>query len=59
MIIYKITNIINNKIYIGKTEKSLNKRWSGHIAKSRKNIISVLHNAILKYGKENFKIERV
>jgi predicted GIY-YIG superfamily endonuclease len=29
-IIYKITNLVNNKIYIGETIRSLNKRWNEH-----------------------------
>lgn len=31
MIIYKITNQVNNKVYIGLTTETLNKRWSGHL----------------------------
>lgn len=33
MIIYKATNIINNKSYIGQTIKSLNVRISGELCK--------------------------
>lgn len=28
--IYKITNLINNKIYIGKTERTIQQRWAEH-----------------------------
>jgi len=53
-IIYKITNLINGKIYIGKTTRTIERRWSQHCyCKS----IDHIHNAIRKYGKENFKIE--
>ena len=31
--IYKITNNINNKIYIGQTKQSLNERWYKHCSK--------------------------
>lgn len=31
MIIYKITNQVNNKVYIGLTTETLSKRWSGHL----------------------------
>lgn len=48
MIIYKTTNMINNKIYIGKDSKN-NKNYYG----SGK----ILKLAIKKYGKENFKKE--
>lgn len=34
MIIYKITNKINNKIYIGLTTCSLEYRWSRHVTES-------------------------
>lgn len=58
-IVYKVTNLINNKIYIGKTFRGLKKRWSVHCAsfKNPKVKKSYLQNAINKYGKENFKIE--
>ncbi len=58
MIIYKITNKINGKIYIGQTVQPLTSRWSGHCNKSiSKN--GYLYNAIVKYGKENFTIEKI
>jgi hypothetical protein len=48
--IYKTTNLINGKIYIGKHETSdLNDTYMG----SGK----VLMNAIKKYGKDSFKKE--
>lgn len=52
--IYKITNLVNNKIYIGQTITGIDYRWKGHLYKDG---CKFLHNAILKYGKENFKIE--
>jgi len=54
MIIYKITNKINGKIYIGKTIKSLNTRLKEHYKTSKINCRSPFHKAIKKYGKENF-----
>ena len=55
MIIYKITNLINNKIYIGQTTQPLNCRWNDHCHSKRKN--NAITNAIRKYGKDNFSIE--
>lgn len=58
--IYKITNIINQKIYIGCTIKSIDERFQEH--KSRSKIAkykSKLYNSINKYGIENFTIELV
>lgn len=54
MIVYKITNKINNKTYIGQTIQELKSRWSKHCSR-RKN--SALSMAIHKYGKENFILE--
>ena len=58
MIIYKITNEINKKIYIGLTTCSLEYRWSRHITESKNiNNTKHLYKAMRKYGVENFKIE--
>lgn len=57
MFIYKITNKINNKSYIGQTTGSLKKRWNKHC--SEKSQCLILKNAIKKYGKENFIIEEI
>lgn len=58
MIIYKATNLINNKIYIGQTIRTLNARKSDHFYRAFKaNSEQVFHKALRKYGKENFKWE--
>lgn len=59
--IYKITNLINQKIYIGKTTTTIEKRWKEHWQDSIKSNISnrPLYKAFNKYGKENFKIEQL
>jgi group I intron endonuclease len=57
MVIYKVTNKINGKIYIGQTIKKLKSRWLAHINKSNSSKTSVFHAAIRKYKKENFTIE--
>tara|TARA_B100000902_G_scaffold392817_1_gene445842 strand:- start:46 stop:1065 length:1020 start_codon:yes stop_codon:yes gene_type:complete len=54
--IYKITNIINNKIYVGKTEHPPTKRWKEHLWSARNPTMAISH-AIHKYGQENFKFE--
>jgi group I intron endonuclease len=60
MIIYKITNNINNKVYIGQTIETIKKRWSRHTWKCtiKRNAMAIT-NAIIKYGKENFIIEQI
>lgn len=59
--IYKITNKVNNKIYIGKTLTSIENRFQEHIRESRKERTEnrPLYRAIRKYGKENFVIELI
>lgn len=58
MIIYKITNLINGKIYIGQTVQSLKKRWNQHCC-SKRAAKSLLNMAIVKYGRENFEIKEI
>ena len=59
--IYKITNDINSKIYIGKTISSLEKRFKEHCRdafnETRNN--RPLYKAIRKYGVDYFHIELV
>lgn len=55
--IYKITNLINGKVYIGQTTNSLDRRFSSHFWKNSGCIF--LKRALNKYGKENFKIEQI
>lgn len=55
MIIYKITNKITGKSYIGQTVQSIQKRWIMHYSKG--STCRYLSNAIKKYGKENFNIK--
>lgn len=58
--IYKITNLINGKVYIGQSI-NIEKRVKEHFykAKCKKDVSynSALHSAIRKYGEENFTWE--
>lgn len=51
-VIYKITCIINNKVYIGQTTRSLRERFSEHSKRTY-----YISNSIKKYGIGNFKVE--
>lgn len=53
MLIYKATNLINGKIYIGKTMRTLQERIQDHKEAFRYKD-TVFYNAIKKYGIENF-----
>ena len=52
MHIYKITNLINKKIYIGLSTSSSNNRWKSHLWSAKNNAIQAIDRAIYKYGKE-------
>jgi group I intron endonuclease len=58
IIIYKITNLLNSKIYIGMTTKSITERLQSHVNHSKKPEFR-LHKAIKKHGEENFRIEKI
>src|SRR5208283_2017862 len=58
MIIYSATNINNNKIYIGQSQQSLEKRWKNHLRDYNRNDKNThFYNAIRKYGTECWKVE--
>lgn len=59
--IYKVTNQVNGKVYIGKTSWDVNVRWNAHVStsfndKCREHKFK-FHNAIRKYGKDSFVVE--
>ena len=56
--IYKITNIINNKVYIGQTSISPMKRWDDHFSAYKNTANKLyLYNEMRKYGIENFAFQ--
>lgn len=58
--IYKITNEINQKVYIGLTSKSIEERWKQHIQASKNlSLNRPLYVALRKYGIENFSIKLI
>ena len=60
MHIYKITNVKNNKVYIGQTVQMNPKmRWYAHLADARRGKKSYLYDSIRKYGQESFVWELI
>ena len=60
MWIYKITNIQNNKVYIGQSIRPIQDRFHRHINDALNNILDThFARAIRKYGKDNFIIEQI
>lgn len=63
MIVYKITNTLNGKIYIGKTIQALSTRWSQHKSRGKKgnkkgkSHFFSLYEDMQLMGVENFIIE--
>lgn len=57
--IYKITNKVNGKSYIGQTIQNVKERFYQHCAiKCSQAVLNMaIHKAINKYGKSNFTIE--
>jgi group I intron endonuclease len=56
MQIYKITNLITGKVYIGQTIMTLKRRWAVHRAAKRD---TPLCRSIKKHGADKFKIEAI
>ena len=56
-LIYKVTNILNNKIYIGKTKFTLTRRKKEHYKEAfgARQSKQYFHRTLRKYGKLNFK----
>ena len=58
MLIYRITNTVNGKVYIGKWHGiSPEPRWKQHIYAAKKGSGCTIHKAIRKYGEFNFSVE--
>jgi group I intron endonuclease len=60
-IIYRHTNKVNGKAYIGYTSKTIEKRWRGHLKGSKSKNKSVYHSkfskALRKYNLDDWKHE--
>ena len=58
MYIYKITNKVNDKVYIGQSIRPVKKRFNRHLNDALNNKLDThFARAIRKYGKDNFICE--
>lgn len=58
--IYKITNTVNGKIYVGKTTETIERRFYEHklsVKTGKKQ--SKLYSAMKHYGIDNFVVEEI
>lgn len=56
--IYKISNDVNNKVYIGQTRFTIEWRYKRHLECVKTSNLH-LYRAIRKYGKEHFSISKI
>jgi len=56
-LVYKITNKVNGKLYVGKTEKSLAERVSVHLKHVKKGVNRPLYDSIRHHGWGSFLAE--
>ena len=56
-VIYRCTNLINNKVYVGQTIQKFDRRRKSHIVRANAGQLSKFYCAIRKYGKDNFSWE--
>jgi len=54
MLVYRVTNKINGKVYIGMTSRTLEQRWKSHCSASKNGSRFRFHAAIRKYGEKAF-----
>lgn len=57
MILYKLTNSVNGKVYIGITTRTLHNRWIRHKSSANTGSQCPIHRAIRKYGVDKFIVE--
>lgn len=55
--VYRATNRVNGKAYVGITSKGASVRWREHVYNARTERVCPIHLAILKYGTDAFDVE--
>jgi hypothetical protein len=59
MQVYKIANLVNDRVYIGLTTCALSKRWREHKCAANTDVDKPLYRAMRKHGVSNFYIEPI
>jgi len=60
LVVYKYTNKVNGKVYIGITSRGLERRHKEHLMEvDRASRNLPFYNALRKYGEENFELEQI
>lgn len=54
-----VTNIVNGKVYVGKTGQTIDARWKEHLKLARLNYPSYFYRAMRKYGPDMFKVREI
>lgn len=57
MLVYRCTNLVSGKVYVGKTSATLHRRWREHQSAAKQGSPYLFHRAIRKYGAEAFQVE--
>lgn len=57
MLVYKITNTVNDRVYVGLTIGPLQVRWRQHLWAANTDVDKPLYRAMRKYGADKFSIE--
>lgn len=55
--IYKITNTVNNKVYIGQTIRTVEERYQRHLYEARCHTNRPLYDSMNHHGVDNFTVE--
>lgn len=56
-VVYKITNTVTGKVYIGQTRQSLSRRWAILCSPSKSNHCRELYDDVVNYGRDSFTKE--
>ena len=57
--IYLIRNLVNGKVYVGQTVKTIEQRWRCHVNEARRDPRYPILSAIAKYGEDSFEMTRL